>query len=70
MPDNSFLCQLAPSNSPHYQFGQLAPREFLYYKANNISKIQVANSPYFYLVNSFYLWMFTECKCLCNFDIV
>jgi hypothetical protein len=43
---------------------QLAPREFVYYKANNISKIQIANSPHFYLVSSFfYLWMFTECKC-------
>ena len=51
------------ANSPHYQIGQLTPREFLYYKANNISKIQIANSPHFYLVSSFYLWMFTECKC-------
>jgi len=51
------------ANSLHYQIGQLAPREFLYYKANNISKIQIANSPHFYLISSFYPWMFTECKC-------
>jgi len=25
-----------PSNSPHYELGEFAPREFLYYKANNI----------------------------------
>ena len=41
------------ANSPHYQIGQLALCEFLYYKANNISKIQIVNSPHFYLVSSF-----------------